>query len=59
MFSWEIENYLNDKNNILNEKEFIQLVDKINNPQIKDVKLSRNVFTVTTEDGYTFLVQIK
>ena len=44
MFSWEIENYLNNKNNILNEKEFIQLVDKINNPQIKDVKLSRNVF---------------
>jgi hypothetical protein len=57
MYSWEIENFIKERNNVLTTDEFVKVVNKVDNPQIEDVKKLDNVFEISTKDGYKFIVQ--
>ena len=57
MYSWEIENFIRERNHKLNTSEFVKVVNKIDNPQIKDVYKENDKFTITTTDNYKFIVE--
>ena len=58
MYSWEIEKLIAQNNGIITREQFYSIVNKVDNPQVKDVK-SENVFTIETEDGYTIHTKVK
>ena len=57
MYSWELLNFIKERNNKLTTSEFVKVVNKVDNPQIKDVYKENNEFVITTTDNYTFVVQ--
>lgn len=58
MYSWEIEKLVSQNNGIITKEQFCSIVNKVDNPQIKDVKCE-NVFIIKTEDGYTIHTKVK
>lgn len=58
MYSWELDNFVKERNNVVTRTEFFKLVNRVDNPQVKDVKPATSneylgSFTIFTEDGYT------
>ena len=58
MYSWEIEKLVTQNNGIITREQFYSIVNKVDNPQGKDVKCE-NMFTIKTEDGYTIHTKVK
>lgn len=58
MYSWEIEKLIAQNNGIVTREQFYSIVNKVDNPQVKDVKCE-NMFTIETEDGYKIYTKIK
>lgn len=58
MYSWEIEKLIAQNNGIITREQFYSIVNKVDNPQVKDVKCE-NMFTIKTEDGYTIHTKVK
>lgn len=57
MFSWEIENLINKNNKVITREQLLKIINKVDNPQIKDVKPT-TAFEIVTEDGYVMNVMI-
>lgn len=58
MYSWEIEKLLAEKNNIITRDDFYKIINKVDNPQIKDVK-TEPMFKIETSDRYEFHVRVE
>lgn len=56
MYSWEIEKLLELRNNLVNLKEYEQI---IKSPQIDHVLYKGQKFHIWTTDGYKFKLQIR
>lgn len=56
MYSYEIENLLKIRNNLVSIKEYIKIV---NSPQINHIKYENDTFYVWSNDGYKFTFKIK
>lgn len=58
MYSWEIEKLIAQNNGIITREQFYSIINKVDNPQVKDVK-TENVFVIKTTDGYTLYTKVK
>ena len=59
MYSWEIKDFIQQRNNKLTKKEFYEVVNNVSNPQIKNVSaVLNNKFLIVTDDNFGFEVQI-
>ena len=58
MYSWEIEKLIAQNNGIITKEQFYSIINKVDNPQVKDVK-TENVFVIKTTDGYTLYTKVK
>ena len=58
MYSWEIEKLIAQNNGIITREQFYSIINKVDNPQVKDVK-TENVFIIKTTDGYTLYTKVK
>ena len=58
MYSWEIEKLIAQNNGIITKEQFYSIINKVDNPQVKDVK-TENVFIIKTTDGYTLYTKVK
>ena len=58
MYSWEIEKLIVQNNGIITREQFYSIINKVDNPQVKDVK-TENVFVIKTTDGYTLYTKVK
>lgn len=56
MYSYEIKQYLYERNNVLSRDEYLELTDLGKNPQIKSMKYdtSNDTYEIVTSDGYFF-----
>lgn len=61
MYTWEIEKFLAEHNRIITKDEFYKVVNKVDNPQVKDVeyKGEYGLYTIKTEDGKGMDVMVK
>ena len=56
MYTWEIENYLRDRNYVVTKQEFPELVSNVISTQIKDVRpIGDSKFRLITDDGGDFV----
>lgn len=53
MYTWELENYLRERNfKVSRNEEFLKVVSRVENPQILDVRpVSKNTFNLITSDN--------
>ena len=56
MYSYEIEQLLKIRNNLVSIKEYIQI---ISSPQVDHIKYEDEVFKIWTNDGYKFELKIR
>lgn len=42
MYTWEIERFIKERGGILTRDEYYSVVNRVNNPQIKDVKSDKD-----------------
>ena len=56
MYSYEIEQLLKIRNNLVSIKEYIQI---ISSPQVDHVLYKDNQFYIWTTDNYEFVLKIK
>ena len=56
MYSYEIEQLLKIRNNLVSIKEYIQI---ITSPQVDHIKYEDEVFKIWTNDGYKFELKIR
>ena len=61
MYSWEIDNYLRDRNYVINKNEYMNIADVRLSSQISRVKYDAysNSFYMETKDGYNWTFWIK
>lgn len=61
MYSYEMEQYIRNRNYILNQDECGNIVNINENPQIKSMKYfcEGNRYVIITDDGYTFEFSVK
>lgn len=61
MFSDEIQKYLEMKNYILTNEEYVYITNLNNNPQINHIKFNpfENTFLIETKDNYSWIVRVK
>lgn len=57
MYSYEIENLLKIKHNILTIAEYLEILST--SPQINHVKYDNGTYEINTEDNYNFKVHVK
>ena len=51
MYTWEIKNYIKERDGILNREEFVHVVNQVDNPQVTDVKcIGDRKFSMTVSD---------
>ena len=50
MYTWEIKNYIKERDGILNREEFVHVVNQVDNPQVTDVKKVGDIFKMTVSD---------
>lgn len=50
MYSWEIKNYIKERNYVLDREEFVRVVNQVDNPQVTDVKRVGDMFSMTVSD---------
>ena len=59
MFTWEIQNFLQQRNYVVTRKEFPDLISNVVSTQIKDVKpCGFNKFRMVTDDGGDFIFSV-
>ena len=56
MYSYEIEELLKRRNNLVSIKEYIKIC---NSPQIDHIKYENDTFFLWSNDGYSFKLKIK
>ena len=56
MYSYEIENLLKIRNNLVSIKEYIEIVSS---PQVDHIKYENDMFYLWTTDNYKFVLKIK
>lgn len=56
MYSYEIEELLKRRNNLVSIKEYIKIC---NSPQIDHIKYDKGLFYLWTNDGYSFALKIR
>lgn len=56
MYSYEIKQFLADKNSIITKEDYYSLTDIRENPQIKSIKYNtfEDKYELKTDDGYYF-----
>lgn len=61
IYSWEISNFLNNKNYELTKYEYMNITDIELSPQIRRIKYEpySNSFYMETYDGYNWTFRIK
>lgn len=61
MYSWEIEQLLKLRNYLINNKEYFQISNIKDNPQISYIKYDayNNDFQIDTKDDYHFKFKVK
>lgn len=60
MFTWEIKNYINQKRGVVSREEFHHLINKVDNPQIIDVKHEGSLFSIkASDDGEEIMIAVK
>lgn len=42
MYTWELENYIKERGRILTREEYYKVVNRVDNPQIKNVTVDKN-----------------
>lgn len=42
MYTWELERYIKERGRILTRDEYYKVVNRVDNPQIKDVTADKN-----------------
>ena len=57
MYSYEIENLLKIKHNILTIAEYLEILST--SPQINHVRYDNGTYEINTEDNYNFKVHVK
>lgn len=57
MYSSEIEKLIVEKGGVITKEDFYKVVNKVDNPQIKNVK-TESGFKIETLDGYEFHVRL-
>lgn len=56
MYSYEIEELLKLKNNLISIQEYLKITDS---PQIDHIKYDNGLFYLWTTDNYRFVLRIK
>lgn len=61
MYSFEMEQFIRNRDGYLNPEEVEKIINVVENPQIKSMKYfcDGNTYVVITEDGYTFEFSVK
>lgn len=61
MYSWEIDNYLRNRNYVINKDEYMIITDITLNSQISRIKYDAyaNSFYIETSDGYNWIFRMK
>jgi hypothetical protein len=59
MYSFEIEQYINDRNHELNRDEVTFITDIEQHNQISRIKYEDNLFHIWTKDDYHFWFSVK
>ena len=63
-YSWELDNFIKGRNGVVTRNEFFKLVNRVDNPQIADVRPEANThnylgnFVIYTEDNYILKVSV-
>lgn len=61
MYTWELKNFVNQRNGKVSREEYIKLVNRVDNPQIRDVKVEdengvAKTTVITSDEGsFSFL----
>ena len=56
MYTWEIRNFVRERNYLLTREEFVKAVNRVDNPQILDVKKMDDGFHIITQDDPNHIV---
>lgn len=60
MFTWEIRNFVNQRNGVVNRDEFLSIINKVDNPQLVDVEHIGTLFAIkSSDDKEDILVSVK
>lgn len=61
MYSGEMEQFIRNRNYVLNAEECGKIINIVENPQIKSMKYfcDGNKYIVVTEDGYTLEFSVR
>ena len=61
MYTWEIEKFLAQHNRIITRDEFCKIINKVDNPQVKDVEHvgECSCYLIKTNDGKDMEVIVK
>ena len=61
MYTWEIEKFLVEHNRTITIEEFYKIINKVANPQIKDVTYDSTYsrYNIETDDGKVMEVFVK
>lgn len=61
MYSGEMEQFIRNRNYVLNTEECGKIINIVENPQIKSMKYfcDGNKYIVVTEDGYTLEFSVR
>ena len=61
MYSGEMEQFIRNRNYVLNAEECGKIINIVENPQIKSMKYfcEGNKYVVITEDGYTLEFSVR
>ena len=61
MYSYEIKQFLFERNNILTLEEYLMITDVNRNPQIRKMKYNSrdDTYEMSTSDGYFFKFKVK
>lgn len=61
MYTWEIEQFLRERNHVLTTEECKYILDIKNNPQINGVKYCQDdgYYRIVTDEGVNFSFRVK
>lgn len=60
MYTWELQNFVNQRNGNVSREEYIKLVNRVDNPQITDVAVedcegrAKTIITTSENKSVTF-----
>ena len=62
MYSWEIQNFLKERNYEVTKDEFVKVINQVDNPQVRNVTVDRKIVTtyrMQTSDGLDVTFTVK